>query len=215
MNNENYVSENSCYFPKTTTTLLIKQNTELGFRTLLEKKFEKLKQNSVSREIERELWENVRKNNLHKNNDSLTGITSKTINKVLKIKQLTECNEKAPVSIIRQELGLSFTSGSYIRELMQKTAFKYGFTYFQGIKGQESFLMQNKPENKAMNAYIEVYQELMSKALGTTIGAGTIAKRFDLNGQELQSVISKLCQHSQFYCEKSKFLPDYRIKIVK
>jgi len=127
-------------------------------------------------------------------------VFSGSISKSQKLQQifnLTELNSEVSISMVKSELSLNSTN--YVRQLMREAAKLHNFYFFKGSTGQESFVCKNKIENKAMHAYAEVYQELLGKPIGTTITESAIAHRFDLNGQELQSVICHLARHSELH----------------
>ena len=117
--------------------------------------------------------------------------------KLQKIAELTEMNQQITVSILKSELKIN--SGNYIIELMQETAKAYNLDFFKGQPGQESFLTKFKIENKAMHAYAEVFQKLQNEPIGTTMTESAIAHKYDLNGQELQSVIGHLARHNEMH----------------
>lgn len=117
--------------------------------------------------------------------------------KLQKIKELVELNQKVTISTIKHELRLN--ASNYARMLMKEAAERFNFVFFTGVKGQESWLAKREPDNKVMWAYAEIYQELLSKPRGTTISESAIAHRFGLTGQEVNSVICHLARHPEIY----------------
>ncbi len=117
--------------------------------------------------------------------------------KLQRIVDLAELNPELTVSILKAEFKIR--SSNYVRQLMQEAAHAHKLHFFKGTPGQESFISKVKVENKAMHAYAEVYRELQDKPIGTEIMEGTIAHRYELNGQELQSVIGHLARHAELH----------------
>ena len=117
--------------------------------------------------------------------------------KLQRISELSEDNQQVTISILKTVFKVR--SSNYVRDLMQEAAKAYDLHFFKGQPGQESFVTKVKIQNKAMHAYAEVYRDLQGKPIGSTMTESAIAHRYELNGQELQSVISKLAQHREFY----------------
>lgn len=141
------------------------------------------------------------------------GSRSKT-EKLMKIRELCGLSEKVPISMVQKEC--SIRAPNHCRALMREAAELFKLVFFTGVRGQESYLSQKTPENKAMLAYAETYQELLGKELGTTITVSAIAHKYQLNSQETQSVVSHLCRHREFYFAHLKGrIGDGRIKRVK
>ena len=118
-----------------------------------------------------------------------------TAKKLQHIAKLAESNDQVTVSILKSEFKMR--ASNHVRNLMQEAANQFDLVFFKGQPGKESFVTKHKVENKAMNAYSEVYQELQGKPIGTTITESAIAHRYQLNGQELQSVIGHLARHNE------------------
>ena len=121
--------------------------------------------------------------------------------KLQRIAELAELNQQVTVSTLKAEFKIR--SSNYMRELMQEAAKAYKLDFFKGQPGNESYITKYPVENKAMHAYAEVYRELQDKPIGTTITESAIAHRYELNGQELQSVIGHLARHNELYIVKS------------
>ncbi len=119
------------------------------------------------------------------------------VHKLQRIAELAETNQQVTVSILKAEFKIR--SSNYLRELMQEASKAHELHFFKGQPGQESFITKFKVENKAMHAYAEVYRELQDKPIGTTITESAIAHRYELNGQELQSVIGHLARHNELH----------------
>ncbi|MEW6295933.1 MAG: hypothetical protein AB1467_06655 [Candidatus Diapherotrites archaeon] len=117
--------------------------------------------------------------------------------KLQQIKELCELNEKVTVSVIKRELKLN--ARNCVIELMKEASRTHDLYFFKGCPGQESFLSRKQPENKAMTAYAETYYELINSPIGTSITESAIAHKFELNGQELQSVLSHLARHREIH----------------
>lgn len=122
--------------------------------------------------------------------------SSSKIEKLQRIKELCECNELVYVDTICQELKLN--SKNYVRELMQEASKKHGLTYFEGVKGQQSFLMKKEPENKIDYAYADCYQQLLEKPIGSTISISAISHKYRLDDKEVQTVFSRMLRHPKF-----------------
>lgn len=117
--------------------------------------------------------------------------------KMQRIAELAELNQEVTVSVIKHEFKLR--SSNYARELMQEAATAHKLIFFKGQPGMESYVTKHEVQNKAMHAYAEVYRELQDKPVGTEITEGAIAHRYELNGQELQSVIGHLARHNELH----------------
>ncbi len=117
--------------------------------------------------------------------------------KLQRIAELAETNQQVTVSILKVEFKIR--SSNYMRELMQEAAKAYKLYFFKGQPGQESYVTKFKAENKAMHAYAEVYRELQGKPIGTEMTESAIAHRYELDGQELQSVIGHLARHHELH----------------
>lgn len=114
-----------------------------------------------------------------------------------KILELVGLNQQVTVSILKSEFGIQ--SSSYVRGLMQEAAKIHKLHFLKGTPGQESYITKVKVENKLMYAYAEIYQDLLDKPVGTTMTESAIAHRYELNGQELQSVICHLARHKEVH----------------
>ncbi len=117
--------------------------------------------------------------------------------KLMRIIELAEINQEVSVSMVKSEFKIR--SSDYARKLLQEATATSELNFFKGQPGQESFVTKFKIENKAMHAYAEVYRELQSRPIGTTITESAIAHRYDLNGQELQSVIGHIARHNEMH----------------
>jgi len=117
--------------------------------------------------------------------------------KLMRIIELAELNQEVSVSTVKSEFKIR--SSDYARKLLQEATATSDLTFFKGQPGQESFVTKVKIQDKTMHAYAEVYSELQGKPIGSTMTESAIAHRYGLNGQELQSVISKLAQHRELY----------------
>lgn len=117
--------------------------------------------------------------------------------KLLRIAELTDLNEQVTVTAIKSEFKIRATN--YARDLLKEAAEAHNLFFVKGSTGQESFVSKIKTENKPMHAYAEVYRDLISKPIGTTITESAIAHKYDLNGQELQSVICHLARHAELH----------------
>ncbi len=115
--------------------------------------------------------------------------------KLQRISELTEDNQQVTISILKTVFKIR--SSNYVRTLMQEAAKAYDLHFFKGQPGQESFVTKVKIQDKPMHAYAEVYRELQDKPIGATITESAIAHRYELNGQELQSVICHLARHNE------------------
>jgi len=124
----------------------------------------------------------------------------KKARKLQRIIELAEMNQEISVSTIKNEFKIR--SSDYARKLLQEAAETSDLHFFKGQPGQESFVTKYKTENKAMHAYAEVYRELQSRPIGTTVTESAIAHHYDLNPQELMSVIGHLARHSELYIVK-------------
>lgn len=133
--------------------------------------------------------------------------------KLQKIKELCELNQEVGLEIVKTELRI--TAENYARKLMKEAAKQFELVFVSGVKGQGSFLTKRRPDNKAMHAYAETYQELLTKPLGSSTCVSAIARKFDLNGQELQSVICHLVRHHELMLERPlQKIGERRIKRV-
>lgn len=117
--------------------------------------------------------------------------------KLQRIAELAELNQDVTLTVVKQEFNIR--ASNYARELMQEATKAHNLHFFKGQPGQESYVTKFKPDNKAMHAYAEVYRELQDKPIGTEITESAIAHRYELNGQELHSVIVHLARHHEIH----------------
>lgn len=117
--------------------------------------------------------------------------------KLQRIAELAELNQEVTVSIIKHEFKIR--SSNYARELMQEAATAHGLIFFKGQPGMESYVTKHEPQDKAMNAYSEVYKRLIEGPIGKEMTESAIAHSYNLNGQELMSVIGHLARHNNLH----------------
>jgi len=117
--------------------------------------------------------------------------------KLQRIAELAEMNQQVTVSIVKHEFRIR--ASNYARELLQEAAKAHKLIFFKGQPGAESYVTKHEIENKAMNAYAEVYKKLQEGPIGKEKTESAIAHEYDLNGQELQSVIGHLARHSNLH----------------
>lgn len=109
------------------------------------------------------------------------------------IKQLVDLNPRVTLTMVQAETGLN--AANYVRDLMRRSAKYFGWVFFPGTKGMESFIQARRSDNKVMTAYIEVFEMMLAMNAGSTISTSSIRNRYDLDGQGLQSVVCKLLSH--------------------
>jgi len=117
--------------------------------------------------------------------------------KMQRIAELAELNEQVTVTTIKSEFKIR--SSNYARELMQETAQAHGLIFFKGQPGMESYITKHEVQNKAMHAYSEVYKRLIEGPIGKEMTESAIAHAYNLNGQELMSVIGHLARHNNLH----------------
>jgi len=117
--------------------------------------------------------------------------------KLQRIIELAELNQEVSVSMVKSEFKIR--SSDYARKLLQEATETSDLTFFKGQPGAESYVTKYKIENKAMNAYARVYEYLQGEPIGTKMTESAIAHKYNLNGQELQSVICHLARHNELH----------------
>ncbi len=117
--------------------------------------------------------------------------------KLERIVELAELNQSVTVTVVKNEFKIR--SSNYAREILKEAAKLHGLIFFKGQPGLESYVTKHEPQNKAMNAYSEIYEYLLGEPIGTEMTEGAIAHKYKLNGQELQSVIGHLARHNELH----------------
>lgn len=103
-------------------------------------------------------------------------------------------NEKTRLSIVQTELELS--SGNLARALMRETAKLFDFTFYQGSKGMESFIMAISPQDKVGHAVVEIYdafaENVWNNGFGHTRTLHSVQFQYQLTDKELEDFVIRI-----------------------